>query len=143
MKQMRFETVIHAPKEKVWKVLWEDVTLRQWASIVDPGTYMLGELKEGKAVQFNSEESYGVTSLVEKLIPNEYILLKHKADTKNYGSNDREDQWTGGNESYALKERDGMTTLVLEFDVPEELQDIMNTNYPKSLTKIKELSESA
>ena len=104
---------------------------------------MLGELKEGKAVQFNSEESYGVTSLVEKLIPNEYILLKHKADTKNYGSNDREDQWTGGNESYALKERDGMTTLVLEFDVPEELQDIMNTNYPKSLTKIKELSESA
>jgi uncharacterized protein YndB with AHSA1/START domain len=141
MNELHFTIKINAPKEKVWKVLWEDRTLRLWAGIVDQGTYMLGELEEGKTVQFNSEEGYGVTSLVEKLNPNEYVLLKHKADTKDYGSDEREDQWTGGNESYTLKETDSTTTLVLECDVPEELIDIMNTSYPKVLNKIKELSE--
>lgn len=143
MKQMYFEVVIQASREKVWKVLWDDRTLRQWAGVIDPGTYMLGELEEGKTVQFNSQEGYGVTSFVEKLIPNEFVLLKHKADTKDYGSSDREDQWTGGSESYTLNESDGVTTLILEFDVPEELEEIMDTSYPKALTKIKELSESA
>lgn len=141
MKQLHFEIVIQAPKETIWKVLWEDKTLRQWAGIVDPGTYMLGELEEGKTVQFNSKEGYGVTSYVDKLIPNEYVLLKHKADTKDYGESDREDQWTGGDESYTLNETNGVTTLILEFDVPEELEEIMNTSYPKALNKVKELSE--
>lgn len=138
---MHFEIAIQAPKETVWKILWEDGTLRQWAGIVDPGTYMLGELVEGKTVQFNSEEGYGVTSLVEKLITNEYVLLKHKADTKENGNHDREDQWTGGTESYTLNETDGATTLILELDVPEELEEIMSTSYPKALNKVKELSE--
>lgn len=142
MKKMHFKVAVKASRETVWKILWEDGTLRQWAGIVDPGTYMLGKLEEGKTIQFNSEEGYGVTSFVDKLIPNEYVLLKHKADTKDYGNNDREDQWTGGNESYTLNETDGITTLVLEFDVPEELEEIMNTSYPKALNKIKELCES-
>ena len=138
---MHFEIAIQAPKETVWKILWEDRTLRQWAGIIDPGTYMLGELEEGKEVQFNSEEGYGVTSFVEKLIPNEYVLLKHMADTKDYGNDDREDQWIGGNESYTLNETDGVTALKLQFDVPEELEVAMSMSYPKALNKVKELSE--
>lgn len=141
MKQMHFEIVIHASKEKIWEVLWEDNTLRQWAGIVDPGTYMLGKLEEGKTVQFNSEQGYGVTSFVEKLTPNEYVLLKHKADTEDFGDSGREDQWTGGDESYTLDDTDGVTRLILELDVPEELEEIMNTSYPKALNKVKELSE--
>lgn len=141
MIEMQFEIKINAARDKVWGVLWQDKTLRDWAGLVDPGTYMAGELKEGSTVQFNSAEGYGVTSLVAKLIPNEYILFRHKADTQDNGDNSREDQWTGGNESYTLTEEDGITTLKMKLDVPPELKQIMGTSYPGALQRIKELSE--
>lgn len=138
---MQFKIEINASKKTVWNTLWQDKTLREWAGIVDPGTYMVGELAEGSIVQFNSAEGYGVTSLVATLIPNEYILFKHKADTKDVGDKTREDQWTNGEESYALVEKNGATTLVLKFDVPTELVELMSTSYPKALERVKELSE--
>lgn len=76
MKELQFSVEIHATEEKVWDTLWQDETLRQWAGIIDPGTYMVGDLKEGNEVQFISANGYGVTSLVEKLIANEFLLLK-------------------------------------------------------------------
>lgn len=86
MKEMRFQVEINATKQKVWKTLWQDKTFRQWAGIIDPGTYMLGELKENNEVQYiSAENGYGVTSLVEKVVPNEFLLLRHQADTKDSG----------------------------------------------------------
>ncbi|MBM3210464.1 SRPBCC domain-containing protein [Candidatus Saccharibacteria bacterium] len=142
MKEMQFKIKINATREKVWGTLWRDKTLREWAGLVDPGTYMAGELNEGNTVQFISGEGYGVTSLVAKLVPNEYILFKHQADTQDKGLYSREDQWTGGKESYSLTHKDGITTLVMTFDVPTELEQVMSSSYPKALQRVKELSEN-
>lgn len=141
MKEMCFDIKINAPKERVWQTLWSDETLRDWAGLIDPGTYMIGELKVGNKVQFISVGGYGVTSLVEELISGEFLLLKHQADTQDEGQRSRDDQWTGGKESYSLKHEDGVTTLTMAFDVPPELEQIMSDSYPKALRHIKELSE--
>lgn len=142
MKEMQFQVEINAPKDRVWDTLWQDETLRQWASIIDPGTYMVGELKEGNEVQFiSSENGYGVTSLVEKLTPGEFLLLRHHADTQEDGKRERAQEWTGGEESYKLAEKDGITTLVAAFDVPLELEEYFKVNYPKALERVKELTE--
>jgi uncharacterized protein YndB with AHSA1/START domain len=143
MKEMQFSVDISASKEKVWDILWRDETFRQWAGLIDPDTYMVGELIEGNTVQFISGDSgYGVTSLVEKVTPCEYLLLRHSADTQDEGQRERDDQWTGGAEIYTLTENNDVTTLTIQFDSPAELVDIMNENYPKAMTKIKELAES-
>jgi hypothetical protein len=141
MKELKFVVTIHASKETVWATLWQDATLRVWMDLVDPGTYMVGELVQGSTVQFNSASGYGVTSLVAELISNEYVLFKHQADTKEDGAKSRDDQWTGGTESYELTEDDGITTLTMKFDVPVELEQIMSVNYPAALNKIKEMAE--
>lgn len=142
MNEVRFSIEINAPKEKVWSTLWQDETFRQWASIIDPGTYMKGELKEGSKVQFiSSENGYGVTSLVAQLKPNEYLLLKHQADTKDVGEGSREAQWSGGEESYLLEQEGKITTLTITFGVPAELEEYFQENYPKALGKVKELAE--
>lgn len=142
MKEVQFTIQINAPKEKVWDVLWRDETFREWASIIDPETYMVGELKEGSEVQFlSAENGYGVTSLVEKIIPNESLVLRHQADTQQTGTQERDKQWTGGTESYSLTEENGVTTLTVEFGVPEELEEYFNTNYPKALERVKVLAE--
>lgn len=144
MKEIQFSIDIHTPKEKVWNVLWQDETFRDWAGLIDPGTYMVGELKEGNEVQYiSAENGYGVTSLVEKLVENEYLLLRHQADTQDTGARDREKQWTGGGESYTLEEKDGVTTLTVALDVPEELEEIMNDSYPRALQRVKVLAENS
>lgn len=144
MKEMQFVVKIHASKEKVWATLWQDETFREWAGIIDPGTYMVGDLKEGNEVQYiSAENGYGVTSLVEKLVANEFLLLSHQADTQESGEREREKEWTGGKESYSLVEENGITTLTAAFDVPPELEEYFNDTYPKALERVKILSEEA
>jgi len=144
MKEMQFSIEIQAAKAKVWDTLWQDKTLREWASIIDPGTYMVGDLKEDHEVQFiSAENGYGVTSLVEKLIDGEFVLLRHHADTQEIGKMERENQWTGGKESYALTEKDGTTTLTAAFDVPPELEEYFKDKYPQALERVKALAEKS
>lgn len=139
---MHYSIEINTKKEKVWDTLWQDETFRRWASVIDPETYMIGELKEGNEVQFISvANGYGVTSLVEKVTPGKFLLLRHQADTQETGEQEREKEWTGGEESYTLTEKDGITTLVVAFDVPTELEEYFTVNYPKALKLVKELAE--
>lgn len=141
MEEISFSIEIDASKEKVWDTLWQDETFREWAGIIDSGTYIKGELKEGNEIQFISEGGYGVTSFVEKLIVNEFLLLRHLVDTQDEGKQNRDKEWTGGKESYRLAENDGITTLMVIFDVPLDLKKYFEDNYPKAMKKIKELAE--
>jgi uncharacterized protein YndB with AHSA1/START domain len=139
----QFSIQINASQKRVWDILWNDKTFRQWADIIDEGTYMKGGLKEGSEIEFISGNGYGVTSLVEKLVTGELLLIRHKADTQDVGQQAREDQWTGGKEIYTLEEADGITTLTAEFDVPPELEDYFKETYPKAFEMVKVLAESA
>lgn len=140
---MQFQVEINTSREKVWDTLWQDETFRQWAGLIDPETYMVGEMKEGNEVQFiSAANGYGVTSLVEKLMPGEFLLLRHQADTQDTGKQEREKEWTGGNESYLLTEKDGATALTVAFDVPPELEEEFKISYPKALERVKVLAES-
>lgn len=142
MNKAHYSIEIQAPAQTVWDTLWQDETLRQWADIIDPGTYMVGELQVGNEVQFNSESGYGVTSLVEAMTPNKYLLLKHHSDTQDNGQQTRDEQWSGGTEEYTLDEQDGTTTLTVTFDVPTELEAEFNISYPKAMQCIKTLAEA-
>ena len=143
MKEMQFSVAIKANKVVVWDTLWRDETFRQWASVIDPETYMVGKLKQGNEVQFISADGgYGVTSVVETLIDNEYLVLRHSADTQDEGSREREKEWTGGAEVYSLTEKDGVTTVSVTFDVPINMAAYFTLNYPKALDTVKELAEN-
>jgi dihydrofolate reductase/uncharacterized protein YndB with AHSA1/START domain len=142
MKEIQFSIEINASKENVWATLWEDTTFRDWANAIDEGTYMKGEMKEGNEIQFiSSVNGYGVTSLIEKLNPNTFVLFRHEADTKENGQQEREKEWMGGTESYSLTENNGATTLIAKMDIPLELEEIFNIRFPKALERIKILAE--
>lgn len=142
MKKLAFSVDIFATKAKVWEVLWGDDSLREWADLIDPGTYMVGKLVEGSEIKFISAEGYGVTSFVEEVTPYDFVLFRHKADTQAGGTESRDDQWTGGVETYTLSHKEGVTKLVIAFDAPEELVEIMADSYPKALGRIKRLAEA-
>lgn len=99
-------------------------------------------MKEGNEIQFISSVSgYGVTSLIEKLNPNEFVLFRHGADTKESGQQEREKEWAGGTESYSLTEKNGVTILIVKTDVPQEQEETFNIRFPRALEHIKTLAE--
>ncbi len=139
---MKFSIEIKAPRNKAWNTLWDDKTFRDWGNIIDEGQYMVGEMKQGNEVQFISSVSgYGVTSLIKKLIPNEFVLFWQMADTKESGEQKREKEWTGGKESYSLVENDSVTTLTVELDVPRGQEETFKVRFPKALERVKSLAE--
>ena len=141
MQKMQFSIEIRSPKETVWKTLWEDKTFRDWGSIIDEGQYMVGELAEGNEVQFISSEGLGVTSFIEKLIPNKYLALRQVADTMDSGKEEREKEWTGGTESYELIEKNNGTNLTVKIDVPPGQEETFKDRFPKALERVKILAE--
>jgi hypothetical protein len=144
MRKMQFTIEIKASKEKVWATLWEDGTFRDWASLIDEGTNIKGIMEEGNEIQFISSVSgYGVTDLIEKLIPNEFVLFRHRADTKENGDLARKNEWTGGSESYSITEENGVTTLIVMSDVPAELEEMFSIRFPLALNRLKVLAEGS
>ena len=142
VEKLQFTTEISAPRERVWNILWGDKTFRDWANIIDEGMYMAGELKEGNEVQFISSVSgYGVTSLVEKLVFNEFVSFRQMADTKDSGKRERETEWAGTTESYLLAEKGDTTTLTVNIDVPPGQKETFKVRFPKALERVKTLAE--
>ncbi|AJD89585.1 hypothetical protein JMA_02680 [Jeotgalibacillus malaysiensis] len=144
MENTSFSISINTSREQVWNTLWHDKTFQDWASIIDEGTYKKGDLKEGSEMEFiSSVNGYGVTSKVETLRPQEYVLFRHRADTQDSGQQARDDEWTGGSESYTLTEQGDGTLLVLTMDIPREQEETFAERVPKALERIKWLSENA
>lgn len=141
-KAKEFSVEIHATKETIWKTLWEDKSFREWSNIIDEGTYLVGVLEEGSEIQFiSSVNGYGVTSFVEKLIPNTSVVLRHLADTKDSGQAERAKDWTGGKEIYQLTEIEDRILLTVVIDIPLEHEALFDEIFPKALNCIKILAE--
>ncbi|MBE0601310.1 MAG: SRPBCC domain-containing protein [Firmicutes bacterium] len=142
MKPLTFSLSIQAAAHRVWQTLWEDASFRNWSSLIDEGTYMQGDLRQGQEVQFlSSVNGYGVTALVEALVPDAFVQFRYQADTQGGGQQTRENQWTGGTEQYILQEQKSGILLTLKMDVPPDLIQTMQSRVPKALDRIKALAE--
>ncbi len=143
MQKINFTIDIKAPKEKVWSVLFDDKTYRQWTSVFAEGSYAVTDWKEGSKTLFLAGDS-GMVSVIEKNIPNEFMSIKHLGTVTN-GIEDTESEkvkeWSGAHENYTLKENDGVTTLSIEMDTADEHKDYFDKAWPAALEKVKQLSE--
>lgn len=142
MIKLEFSIKIKADRKTIWETLFGETTFPLWAGIIDEGTYMKGSLKEGQEVQFLSGSSgYGVTSLVERLIDNQYVLFRHKADTKDLGKETRDREWTGGSESYQLIEDGESTKLTVTTEVPKIMEQYFKDIQMVAMECIRKLAE--
>lgn len=145
MKTLQFTTTISAPRETVWKVLWDDTTYRQWTNVFAQGSYALSAWKEGARVHFLSPSGDGMFSEIAQLIPNEYMAFRHLGTMKGGKEQPETEEtksWAGAMETYTLKENNGQTELLVSVDTVESFEQYMRDTFPKALEKVKLLSES-
>ncbi len=145
MEKIKFSTRIKAPKEKVWKILWDDSSYRQWTSAFCEGSCAVTDnWKEGTKVLFLSPGGSGMVSTVAANRPNEFMSFKHLGEVKDGvedTTSEKVKEWAGARENYTLKESDGVTELVMEMDINNEFKDMFMNIWPKALEQVKILSE--
>ena len=145
MEKINFSTSINAPREKVWKVLWNDDSYREWTNAFTEGSYAKTDnWKEGSKVLFLSPAGEGMVSTVAKNKPNEFMSFKHLGVVKN-GVEDTESEsvkgWEGAMENYRLTDENGKTKLEVDMDSTDEFKDYFEKTWPVALEKVKELAE--
>ena len=146
MQKINFSTSINAPREKVWKVLWDDSSYRQWTSPFCEGSYAVTDKwKEGTKVLFLSPGGSGMVSTVAANRANEYMSFKHLGEVKEGvedTTSEKVKEWAGSMENYTLTETAGVTELVVEMDMTDEFKDMFMGIWPKALELVKSLSEN-
>lgn len=140
MQKLFFEIQIDAPPEKVWDVLWSDMTYRQWTTAFTEGSFYMGTFEEGSIIKFFDPDNNGMFSRVEKNIPNKEMKFLHLGEI--YGGVETEQDWGEATEGYILEETPIGTILKIEIQTPEEFKSFFEEKFPNALGIVKNLSEN-
>lgn len=140
MKKLSFEIQISAPPEKVWSVLWDEISYRQWTTAFTEGSFYQGTLEEGSLVKFFDPNNNGMYSRVVKNIANTEMKFLHLGEI--YDGIEVPQQWGEATEAYILEENEEGTQLIIRIQTPEEFKEFFEEKFPKALGIIKNLSEN-
>lgn len=145
MQKIYFSTMVNAPKEKVWEILWNLDAYKKWTSAFAEGSHAKTDnWKEGSKVLFLDPQGSGMVSMVSVNKPNEYMSFKHLGeviDGVEDTTSERIKTWSGSTENYTLHEENGVTTLSIDMDITDDYKEMFEKMWPIALKNVKELSE--
>lgn len=139
-----YQVEINASAKKVWEVLFNDDTYRQWTNVFSAGSYYTGELKQGGRVHFLTPEGSGMYADVIVFTPYTNLMFQHIGEVAGFVEkpmDEATEKWTGAIENYILKEKGLVTTLLVEIDIAPESVEYFNDTFPRGLEKVRDLAE--
>jgi uncharacterized protein YndB with AHSA1/START domain len=143
----QFKTLIDAPREKVWNILWADNTYPKRTAAFCEGSKAITDWQEGSKVLFTDGQDRGMVSMIDKKIPNEYMSFKILGEyingAEDYTSENAK-QIAGGFENYTLTSEGDKTLLLVELSgmqMPEEMAGYFEATWPKAMQAIKAIAE--
>lgn len=152
MKKLQFKVNIQAPASKIYESMLglnNISTYEEWTAFFNPTSSYEGTWEKGTKMYFvgvdEKGEKGGMLSRIAENIPHQFVSIHH------YGllqagveitEGPEVEKWANGYENYTFEENNGMTTVSVDVDVPEDFLDYMNETYPKALGKLKEICES-
>ena len=150
MEKLTFTTIINAPREKVWNIMLEDATYREWTKPFNAGSRYEGKWETGSEMRFigvdeNGKESGGMYSKIKEARPYEFVSIEHLGMISETGeidtTSDAVKKWTPAFENYTFNDKDGGTELFVELDISGEWKDMLSDMWPKALAALKEIAE--
>ncbi len=140
METLEYTIEINAAPEKVWTVLWDDTSYRQWTSAFSKGSFYVGTWDEESIVKFFDPENNGMYSRVLKNDPNKEMVFLHLGEI--YDGVEVPQDWGDATEAYLLEESEEGTKLTAKIKASEEFKDFFEDKFPQALQNVKNLSEN-
>lgn len=147
---MRFTTIkksilIHATKQKVWHVLFNDTFSRIWYQEFSDGAYAKTDWSINSKVIFTDPSGNGLIGKVTENRKFEVMTVEFTGQLVD-GAEDYTSQAAqalkGKRESYRIAEQNGPILLSISADLSELYAEQMEPAWDRALQKIKTLSES-
>ncbi len=140
MIRLNFSIEIAAPRARVWTVLWDDATYRDWTSAFSPGSHAVSDWNEGSTVQFVDPSGSGMVAVIDRKVPDELMVFRHVGEIRD-GQEQPSADWAGALETYVLTATPGGTALAVSVDTADEHADAFREMFPKALARVKALAE--
>ncbi len=147
-KTLHFEIEINAAADKVYRLMLEDKTYREWTTEFNATSRYEGSWDKGSKILFLGDDEHGNTggmvSRIKENIPNEFISIEHLGVIEKgieRTSGEDIEQWAGALENYTFKSDGGKTLLQVEMDSNEEFAEYFTDMWPKALKKLKAICE--
>ena len=145
MQKLNFTTTIQASREKVWEVLWNHDSYKEWTRVFAEGSDVKTDgWKVGTKVLFGDATGNGMVSEIADNRPGEFMSFRHlgmiKDGVEDFTS-DNVKAWSGAKENYTLRDDNEGTHLTVEMDTADDFKDYFLQKWPLAMQKIKELSE--
>jgi hypothetical protein len=143
-----YSVSIHAPREKVWRKLFDDESYRLWTAAFSQGSHFQGSWEKGSKILFLGPDEAGklggMVSRIADNRPNEFMSIEHLGmvnDGNEDTTSEEVKKWAPAFENYTLKDRDGATELLIDIDIEDSWAEMFDTMWPNALAKLKEISE--
>lgn len=140
METLEYQIEINAEPEKVWTVLWSDISYRQWTSAFTEGSFYVGTWEENSIMKFFDPENNGMYSRVLKNDPNKEMIFLHLGEI--FDGVEVPQDWGDATESYLLEETEDGTKLTAKIKSSEEFKGFFEDKFPNALKNVKHLSEN-
>lgn len=138
MKTLDFTIEINAPKEKVWEVMLQPETYKEWTSAFTEGSYYEGSWEKGSEIKFLTPDGVGMFAEIADSKKYEYVSIKHLGMIR---EGKKAESIPETYENYILKDKDGKTEVKIEMDNIPGHEESLSKTWSKALNKIKEISE--
>jgi len=146
MKTLTFEVVIRAEKTKVWNLMLQDKTYREWTGEFHAGSYYEGTWNTGSEIRFfgpNDDGTLGgMYSRIKENRPFDFISIEHLGLVTN-GQLDTESnearKWASALENYTFTSEGAETRLEVSLQVLPEYQAIFEDLWYRALSALKRI----
>jgi uncharacterized protein YndB with AHSA1/START domain len=145
MKSLHFETMIHAKREDVWKVMLAPDTYRTWTAEFAEGSYFEGSWDKGERIRFLTPDGAGMLSVIAENRPHEFLSIKHIGQIKDGVEDTTSEEvrgWAPAFENYTLSDSETGAQVRVDMDVTPDFEQYMAKTWPKALAKLKAICEA-
>jgi len=144
VKRIQFTTTIHAPVSRVYALMIESESYKDWTSAFADGSHYEGSWAQGQQIRFLSPSGDGMVAEIAENRADEFISIRHLGfiahgvvDT----DSDAARAWAPAYENYSFQAVPEGTRLVVDQDITDEFEGYMNEAWPKALARLKALCE--
>lgn len=141
MVSLQFSTPIAASPSKVWFVLWNEYSYRQWTKAFHPGSYAKSDWQQGSRVHFLTPEGHGMYANIDVLEPQQKMVFHHLGEIKGFEEQPANESWKDAYETYELLPDGTGTLLKVTVDTEEAYKGAFENMFPTALANLKAMAE--